>query len=196
QDPNKDISRIEMLINGESVKSVSDLTTEKISFEVPPDKIKIGENKILFRAYCKGDDLYASLFIFKESTGNSIIKDSYVMIGNRMYKVVNTTSNEQDITITLDRGLEEDLNLGDPIYQLINKTKVQVKINKSDLFKDMKLVEIKKSDSSYQEIYELEEANIKSAQPKIIVEKGDKWTAIKRPSMIFRYDAENNEPQA
>ena len=96
-----------------------------------------------------------------------------------MYKVVNTTSNEQDITITLDRGLEEDLNLGDPIYQLINKTKVQVKINKSDLFKDMKLVEIKKSDSSYQEIYELEEANIKSAQPKIIVEKGDKWTAIK-----------------
>ncbi|HBE9552635.1 RCC1 domain-containing protein [Clostridioides difficile] len=196
QDPNKDISRIEMLINGESVKSVSDLITEKISFEVPPDKIKIGENKILFRAYCKGDDLYASLFIFKESTGNSIIKDSYVMIGNRMYKVVNTTSNEQDITITLDRGLEEDLNLGDPIYQLINKTKVQVKINKSDLFKDMKLVEIKKSDSSYQEIYELEEANIKSAQPKIIVEKGDKWTAIKRPSMIFRYDAENNEPQA
>ncbi|HGM3308613.1 TPA: chromosome condensation regulator [Clostridioides difficile] len=196
QDPNKDISRIEMLINGESVKSVSDLTTEKISFEVPPDKIKIGENKILFRAYCKGDDLYASLFIFKESTGNSIIKDSYVMIGNRMYKVVNTTSNEQEITITLDRGLEEDLNLGDPIYQLINKTKVQVKINKSDLFKDMKLVEIKKSDSSYQEIYELEEANIKSAQPKIIVEKGDKWTAIKRPSMIFRYDAENNEPQA
>ena len=82
------------------------------------------------------------------------------------------------------------------IYQLINKTKVQVKINKSDLFKDMKLVEIKKSDSSYQEIYELEEANIKSAQPKIIVEKGDKWTAIKRPSMIFRYDAESNEPQA
>lgn len=196
QDPNKDISRIEMLINGESIKSVSDLTTEKISFEIPTDKIKIGENKILFRAYCKGDDLYASLFIFKESTGNSIIKDSYVMIGNRMYKVVNTTSNEQDITITLDRGLEEDLNLGDPIYQLINKTKVQVKINKSDLFKDMKLVEIKKSDSSYQEIYELEEANIKSAQPKIIVEKGDKWTAIKRPSMIFRYDAENNEPQA
>lgn len=196
QDPNKDISRIEMLINGESIKSISDLTTEKISFEVPPDKIKIGENKILFRAYCKGDDLYASLFIFKESTGNSIIKDSYVMIGNRMYKVVNTTSNEQDITITLDRGLEEDLNLGDPIYQLINKTKVQVKINKSDLFKDMKLVEIKKSDSSYQEIYELEEANIKSAQPKIIVEKGDKWTAIKRPSMIFRYDAENNESEA
>ncbi|MGO0916580.1 hypothetical protein ACTPEM_26675, partial [Clostridioides difficile] len=43
------------------------------------------------------------------------------------------------------------------MYQLINKTKVQVKINKSDLFKDMKLVEIKKSDSSYQEIYELEE---------------------------------------
>ncbi|KPI51732.1 RCC1 domain-containing protein [Clostridioides difficile] len=196
QDPNKDISRIEMLMNGESIKSISDLTTEKISFEIPTDKIKIGENKILFRAYCKGDDLYASLFIFKESTGNSIIKDSYVMIGNRMYKVVNTTSNEQDITITLDRGLEEDLNLGDPIYQLINKTKVQVKINKSDLFKDMKLVEIKKSDSSYQEIYELEEANIKSAQPKIIVEKGDKWTAIKRPSMIFRYDAENNEPQA
>ncbi|MCC0630928.1 chromosome condensation regulator [Clostridioides sp. ZZV15-6388] len=196
QDPNKDISRIELLINGESVKSVNDLTTEKISFEVPSDKIKIGENKILFRAYCKGDDLYASLFIFKESTGNSIIKDSYVMIGNRIYKVVNTTSNEQDITITLDRGLEEDLNLGDPIYQLINKTKVQVKINKSDLFKDMKLVEIKKSDSSYQEIYELEEANIKSAQPKIIVEKGDKWTAIKRPSMIFRYDAENNESEA
>ena len=118
------------------------------------------------------------------------------MINNKVYSIINITENNTDLIVTLNEGLKDDMMENNPIYQLINKTKVQVKINKSDLFKDMKLVEIKKSDSSYQEIYELEEANIKSAQPKIIVEKGDTWTAIKRPSMIFRYDAENNEPQA
>ncbi|PPS70360.1 hypothetical protein AWI46_07670 [Clostridioides difficile] len=136
------------------------------------------------------------MFIFKSETGLKVKKDSILMINNKVYSIINITENNTDLIVTLNEGLKDDMMENNPIYQLINKTKVQVKINKSDLFKDMKLVEIKKSDSSYQEIYELEEANIKSAQPKIIVEKGDKWTAIKRPSMIFRYDAENNEPQA
>ncbi|WP_165478410.1 hypothetical protein, partial [Clostridioides difficile] len=64
----------------------------------------------------------------------------------------------------------------------------KVNINNLDTFIDLKLKEIKKVSSGYQEIYELEKSNITSVQPKITVEKGDKWTNIRRPSMLFSYD--------
>lgn len=196
QDPNSVIEKLEMFINDELISTKTNLEINSIIFEIPSNKIVLGENKILIKASSTTGDLYSSMFIFKSETGLKVKKDSILMINNKVYSIVNITENNADLIVTLNEGLKDDMMEDNPIYQLINKTKVQVKINKSDLFKDMKLVEIKKSDSSYQEIYELEEANIKSAQPKIIVEKGDKWTAIKRPSMIFRYDAENNEPQA
>nr|UWI51411.1 hypothetical protein NZ312_06830 [Clostridioides difficile] len=196
QDPNNVIEKLEMFINDELVYTKTNLDINSIIFEIPQNKIVLGENKILIKASSPTGDLYSSMFIFKSETGLKVKKDSILMINNKVYSIVNITENNTDLIVTLNEGLKDDMTEDNPIYQLINKTKVQVKINKSDLFKDMKLVEIKKSDSSYQEIYELEEANIKSAQPKIIVEKGDKWTAIKRPSMIFRYDAENNEPEA
>ncbi|EMJ5408127.1 TPA: hypothetical protein KRN00_000657 [Clostridioides difficile] len=196
QDPNNVIEKLEMFINDELISTKTNLEINSIVFEIPQNKIVLGENKILIKASSPTGDLYSSMFIFKSETGLKVKKDSILMINNKVYSIINITENNTDLIVTLNEGLKDDMMENNPIYQLINKTKVQVKINKSDLFKDMKLVEIKKSDSSYQEIYELEEANIKSAQPKIIVEKGDKWTAIKRPSMIFRYDAENNEPQA
>ncbi len=196
QDPNNVIEKLEMFINDELISTKTNLEINSIIFEIPQNKIVLGENKILIKASSPTGDLYSSMFIFKSETGLKVKKDSILMINNKVYSIINITENNTDLIVTLNEGLKDDMMENNPIYQLINKTKVQVKINKSDLFKDMKLVEIKKSDSSYQEIYELEEANIKSAQPKIIVEKGDKWTAIKRPSMIFRYDAENNEPQA
>ncbi|HEL4933292.1 TPA: hypothetical protein UN286_003818, partial [Clostridioides difficile] len=196
QDPNNVIEKLEMFINDELISTKTNLEINSIIFEIPQNKIVLGENKILIKASSPTGDLYSSMFIFKSETGLKVKKDSILMINNKVYSIINITENNTDLIVTLNEGLKDDMMENNPIYQLINKTKVQVKINKSDLFKDMKLVEIKKSDSSYQEIYELEEANIKSAQPKIIVEKGDKWTAIKRPSMIFRYDAESNEPQA
>ncbi|TQX26156.1 hypothetical protein, partial [Clostridioides difficile] len=92
------------------------------------------------------------------------------------------------LVITLDRALEDNVNVGDIIYQLINQLKVQVKTNNTGMHKDMNLLEMKKIDTGYQEIYELEEKGITQAEPKIIVEKGDNWTAIKRPSMVFSID--------
>lgn len=65
------------------------------------------------------------------------------MINNKVYSIINITENNTDLIVTLNEGLKDDMMENNPIYQLINKTKVQVKINKSDLFKDMKLVEIK-----------------------------------------------------
>lgn len=83
------------------------------------------------------------MFIFKSETGLKVKKDSILMINNKVYSIINITENNTDLIVTLNEGLKDDMMENNPIYQLINKTKVQVKINKSDLFKDMKLVEIK-----------------------------------------------------
>ena len=52
----------------------------------------------------------------------------------------------------------------------------------------MKLKGFEKVETGYKEIYELEEADITNVEPKIVVEAGNEWTAIKRPSLLFKVD--------
>ncbi|HEK8924581.1 TPA: chromosome condensation regulator [Clostridioides difficile] len=189
QDVNNDITKVEMIINGESIETLSKTSVDSIIFNIPKDKLKIGSNRIMFKAYSKYENLYDTMFIYKESTGNENIIGSSVLINNKIYKISDVIDQDiDDVIIVLDRGLENELKSEDTISILLNNIKVQVRTNKTGLFKDTLLKEIKKVDSGYQEIYEFEESNMSMVQPKVIVEKGDKWTSIKRPSIFLSYD--------
>ncbi|HBF4283371.1 chromosome condensation regulator [Clostridioides difficile] len=188
QDSNKNISKIEMFINGRSIDTLEVTDANSVLFEIPRDIISIGKNIIMFKAYSKFNNFYDTMFIYKEETGNENLLNSQVIIGGKIYNITNIITRYDNVIITLDRGLENNLAMGESISILVNNINVKVNINNLDTFIDLKLKEIKKVSSGYQEIYELEKSNITSVQPKITVEKGDKWTNIRRPSMLFSYD--------
>ncbi|MCC0686113.1 hypothetical protein KGF42_16670 [Clostridioides sp. ZZV15-6383] len=191
QNPNNELTKIEMFINNVSTNIIEDLSTGTITFEINPENLILGENKIVFKAHSDiGNNLYISVYIYKKETGATIVKDSTVLINGNTYNVSSIVDNAQDVVLTLDKGLLENLNSNNPIYYLINKLKVQLKINESDTFKDMVKIETRKTENGYKEIYELKDMNIQSAQPKVIVEKGNTNTTIKKPSMLFNLDVE------
>lgn len=191
QNPNNELTKVEMFINNVSTNIIEDLSTGTITFEINPENFILGENKIVFKAHSDiGNNLYINVYIYKKETGATIVKDSTVLINGNTYNVSSIVDNAQDVVLTLDKGLLEDLNSNNPIYHLINKLKVQLKVNESDTFKDMVKVETRKTEDGYKEIYELKDMNIQSAQPKVIVEKGNTNTTIKKPSMLFNLDVE------
>lgn len=191
QNPNNELTKIEMFINNISSSIIEDLSLNTITFEINPENLVLGENKIIFKAHSDiGNNLYINVYIYKKETGATIVKDSVVLINGDTYNVSNVVDNTQDVVITLDKGLSQNLNSDNPIYCLLNKLKVQLKLNESDTFKDMVRVETRKTENGYKEIYELKDMNIESAQPKIIIEEGNTNTTIKKPSMLFNLDIE------
>ncbi|MGO1042152.1 RCC1 domain-containing protein [Clostridioides difficile] len=191
QNPNNELNKVEMFINNVSSSIIEDLSTGTVTFEINPENLSLGENKILFKAHSDiGNNLYINVYIYKKETGATIVKDSTILINGNTYNVSSIVDNTQDVVLTLDKGLLEDLNSNNPIYHLINKLKVQLKLNESDTFKDMVKVETRKTEDGYKEIYELKDMNIQSAQPKVIVEEGNTNTTIKKPSMLFNLDVE------
>ncbi|ENY8365447.1 RCC1 domain-containing protein [Clostridioides difficile] len=191
QNPNNELTKIEMFINNISSSIIEDLSTGTVTFEINPENLVLGENKIVFKAHSDiGNNLYINVYIYKKETGATIVKDSTVLIDGNTYNVSSIVDNSQDVVLTLNKGLLEDLNSNNPIYHLVNKLKVQLKINESDTFKDMVKVETRKTENGYKEIYELKDMNIQSAQPKVIVEEGNTNTTIKKPSMLFNLDVE------
>ncbi|HBF4443242.1 TPA: hypothetical protein KON86_002874 [Clostridioides difficile] len=191
QNPNNELTKIEMFINNISSSIIEDLSTGTVTFEINPENLVLGENKIVFKAHSDiGNNLYINVYIYKKETGATIVKDSTVLINGNTYNVSSIVDNSQDVVLTLNKGLLEDLNSNNPIYHLVNKLKVQLKINESDTFKDMVKVETRKTENGYKEIYELKDMNIQSAQPKVIVEEGNTNTTIKKPSMLFNLDVE------
>ncbi|HGT0189617.1 TPA: hypothetical protein ACMVMM_003675, partial [Clostridioides difficile] len=191
QNPNNELTKIEMFINNISSSIIEDLSTGTVTFEINPEDLVLGENKIVFKAHSDiGNNLYINVYIYKKEAGATIVKDSTVLINGNTYNVSSIVDNSQDVVLTLNKGLLEDLNSNNPIYHLVNKLKVQLKINESDTFKDMVKVETRKTKNGYKEIYELKDMNIQSAQPKVIVEEGNTNTTIKKPSMLFNLDVE------
>ncbi|HFL2571562.1 TPA: RCC1 domain-containing protein [Clostridioides difficile] len=184
------IIKIEMYINNELITTMTQFTNKIAAFSIPLDKIILGTNNVVFKGYDDyNNNMYASAIINKENNAICVTEDSNLLINRKRYTVKSITDTENKITVTLDRELEGNINVGDIIYQLINKLKVQIKTNNTGMHKDAKLLEIKKVDTGYQEIYEFKENGIKEVEPKIIV-NGNEDTAIKRPSMIFSIDEE------
>ncbi|HBF5585990.1 TPA: hypothetical protein KOR09_003868 [Clostridioides difficile] len=191
-DSNNEIDKIEMYLNNELIHSKNEFINNFVLFTIPLQKLNLGINNVYFKANTLfGDNMYLGATINKENNSINISEGANLFIKNKKYNINSlTNSSDGKLVITLDRALEDNVNVGDIIYQLINQLKVQVKTNNTGMHKDMNLLEMKKVDTGYQEIYELEEKGITQAEPKIIVEKGDNWTAIKRPSMIFSIDEE------
>ncbi|HAT6235465.1 TPA: hypothetical protein OE941_001067, partial [Clostridioides difficile] len=189
-DSNNEIDKIEMYLNNELIHSKNEFINNFVLFTIPLEKLNLGINNIYFKANTLfGDNMYLGATINKENNSINVSEGANLFIKNKKYNI-NSLTNSADgkLVITLDRALEDNISVGDIIYQLINQLKVQVKTNNTGMHKDMNLLEMKKVDTGYQEIYELEEKGMTQAEPKIIVEKGDNWTAIKRPSMIFSID--------
>ncbi|MDI0267232.1 hypothetical protein QIW52_14705 [Clostridioides difficile] len=182
------IIKVEMYINNELITTMSEFTNKVAAFSIPLDKIKLGVNNVVFKGYDDyANNMYASAIINKENNAMCVTENSNLLINSKRYTVKSITDTENKITVTLDRELEGNINVGDIIYQLINNLKVQIKTNNTGMHKDAKLLEIKKVDTGYQEIYEFKEDGIKEVEPKIVV-NGNENTAIKRPSMIFSID--------
>ncbi|HBF2041586.1 TPA: hypothetical protein KNV82_002464 [Clostridioides difficile] len=191
-DSNNEIDKIEMYLNNELIHSKNEFINNFVLFTIPLEKLNLGINNIYFKANnLFGDNMYLGATINKENNSINISEGANLFIKNKKYNI-NSLTNSADgkLVITLDRALEDNISVGDIIYQLINQLKVQVKTNNTGMHKDMNLLEMKKVDTGYQEVYELEEKGMTQVEPKIIVEKGDNWTAIKRPSMIFSIDEE------
>lgn len=191
-DSNNEIDKIEMYLNNELIHSKNEFINNFVLFTIPLEKLNLGINNIYFKANTLfGDNMYLGATINKENNSINISEGANLFIKNKKYNINSLTNNaDGKLVITLDRALEDNVNVGDIIYQLINQLKVQVKTNNTGMHKDMNLLEMKKVDTGYQEIYELEEKGMTQVEHKIIVEKGDNWTAIKRPSMIFSIDEE------
>ncbi|HFL2524695.1 TPA: RCC1 domain-containing protein [Clostridioides difficile] len=187
-DDGNEIIKIEMYINNELITTMTEFTNKYSQFTIPLDKLVLGRNNIVFKGYdnFKGN-IYTSLTINKENNSIYVSENSSLLINGKRYTVKSVSESEGKVTVNLDRGLEENVNVGDIIYQLINKLNVQIKTNNMGMHKDAKLLEMKKVDTGYQEIYEFKEDGIKEVEPKIIV-NGNENTAIKRPSMIFSID--------
>ncbi|VIF89650.1 beta-lactamase-inhibitor protein II [Clostridioides difficile] len=182
------ITKIEMLINSELITTMTEFTSKVAVFSIPLDKIRLGTNNVVFKGYDNyNNNMYTSVIINKENNALCVAENSNLLINGKRYIVKSITDNENKVTVTLDRELEGNINAGDIIYQLINNLKVQIKTNNTGMHKDAKLLEIKKVDTGYQEIYEFKEDGIKEVEPKIIV-NGNENTAIKRPSIIFSID--------
>ncbi|WP_418657946.1 RCC1 domain-containing protein, partial [Clostridioides difficile] len=187
-DDGNEIIKIEMYINNELITTMTEFTNKYSQFTIPLDKLALGRNNIVFKGYdnFKGN-IYTSLTINKENNSIYVSENSSLLINGKRYTVQSVSESQGKVTVNLDRGLEENVNVGDIIYQLINKLNVQIKTNNMGMHKDAKLLEMKKVDTGYQEIYEFKEDGIKEVEPKIIV-NGNENTAIKRPSMIFSID--------
>ncbi|MCP8368575.1 hypothetical protein [Clostridioides difficile] len=182
------IIKVEMYINNELITTMSEFTNKVAAFSIPLDKIKLGVNNVVFKGYDDySNNMYTSAIISKENNAICIAENSNLLINSKRYTVKSITDTENKITVTLDRELEGNINVGDIIYQLINNLKVQIKTNNTGMHKDAKLLEIKKVDTGYQEIYEFKEDRIKEVEPKIVV-NGNENTVLKRPSMIFSID--------
>ena len=187
-DDGNEIIKIEMYINNELITTMTEFTNKYSQFTIPLDKLVLGRNNIVFKGYdnFKGN-IYTSLTINKENNSIYVSENSSLLINGKRYTVQSVSESEGKVTVNLDRGLEGNVNVGDIIYQLINRLNVQIKTNNTGMHKDAKLLEMKKVDTGYQEIYEFKENGIKEVEPKIIV-NGNEDTAIKRPSMIFSID--------
>ncbi|MGX8126442.1 RCC1 domain-containing protein [Clostridioides difficile] len=189
-DEGNEIIKIEMYINNELITTMTEFTNKYSQFTIPVDKLVLGKNNIIFKGYDKfNGNVYTSAIINKETNAMSVSENSSLLINGKRYTVQSFSESNGKITVNLDRELEGDINVGDIIYQLINNLKVQIKTNNTGMHKDAKLLEMKKVDTGYQEIYEFAENGMKEVEPKVIVD-GNENTVLKRPSVLFSIDEE------
>lgn len=181
------VSKIELFINSELVSTMSDNIGDNVTVEIPKDKINLGMNNIYVKATTiEGNISMVAVTIDKVANGISAVRDKDIMIKGKKYTITSFVDGVDNVTVTLDRPIEDPLYEGDIFYQLINEVNVFIKTNGSGEFKPLVFTGFKKVDTGYQEMYELVEEGIKAAEVKIVVTDGDKWTAIKRPSMLFK----------
>lgn len=181
------VSKIELYINSEVVSTMNDNIGDNVTITIPKEKINLGINNIYVKATTmEGNVSMVAVTIDKIANGITAVKDKDVMIKGKKYSIASFVDNPDNVTVTLDRPIEDPLYAGDIFYQLINELEVFIKTNGSGEFKPLVFTGFKKVETGYQEMYELTEEGIKSAEVKIVVTDGDKWTAVKRPSMLFK----------
>ena len=188
-DHGDEINKIEMHINNELISTNTNIVNSTVVFEIPANKLNIGVNNIFFKAYTVlGDTTFAGVKIIKQESHISFETGHKLLINGKKYAVINTTNEDGTFKVTLDKPLEDNINPGDVIARMLNVVVPYIQTNGTGEFKSMDYIGLQKVEGGYRESYIFNEKNINSASVKFDVVEGDKWTALKRPTVVFKLD--------
>ncbi len=193
-DSNSELEKVEMYINDEIISTSTELHTTRITFEIPSNKINLGTNYIYFKAYSRlGNISYASMQITKEENKLSLAEGDYLLFDGIKYRINAISANGAASVLMLDRALGVNINVGDIIKKCANQIDVYIQTNNAGEYKKAEFLNYENTTDGYRENYIFREDNMLSASLKIDVVTGTKWTAIKRPTLIFKIDTDTIE---
>lgn len=193
-DSNSELEKVEMYINDELISTSTELHTTKITFEIPSNKLNLGTNYIYFKAYSAlGNVSYASMQITKEENKLSLAEGDYLLFDGIKYKINGISANGATSVLMLDKALGVNINVGDIIKKCANQIDVYIQTNNAGEYKKAEFLNYENTTDGYRENYIFREDNMLSASLKIDVVTGTKWTAIKRPTLIFKIDTDTIE---
>ena len=142
-----EISKVEILINGQNVKTFTNGFDFNLVYEIDRSKLNIGKNSIQIKATSQENLVgYASLEASKTKYNLPPV-GTKVIIGGIEYTISNASENGSNQTYTLSSNLINQINQGDIVQ--ITQDSVKVLCAMSNLenvkdYKEMKLVKTKK----------------------------------------------------
>lgn len=142
-----EISKVEILINGQNVKTFTSGFDFNLVYEIDRSKLNIGKNSIQIKATSQENLIgYASLEASKTKYNLPPV-GTKVIIGGIEYTISNASENGSNQTYTLNTNLINQINQGDIVQ--ITQDSVKVLCAMSNLenvkdYKEMKLVKTKK----------------------------------------------------
>lgn len=142
-----EVSKVEIIINGQNVKTFTSGFDFNLVYEIDRSKLNIGKNSIQIKATSQENLVgYASLEASKTKYNLPPV-GTKVIIGGVEYSILEASENESNQTYTLNNNLINQINQGDIVQ--ITQDSVKVLCAMSNLenvkdYKEMKLVKTKK----------------------------------------------------
>ena len=142
-----EVSKVEIIINGQNVKTFTNGFDFNLVYEIDRSKLNIGKNSIQIKATSQENLVgYASLEASKTKYNLPPV-GTKVIIGGIEYTISNASENGSNQTYTLSGNLINQINQGDIVQ--ITQDSVKVLCAMSNLenvkdYKEMKLVKTKK----------------------------------------------------
>ena len=142
-----EVSKVEIIINGQNVKTFTNGFDFNLVYEIDRSKLNIGKNSIQIKATSQENLVgYANLEASKAKYNIPPV-GTKVIIGGIEYSISNASEDESNQTYTLDNSLINQVKKGDIVQ--VTQDSVKVLCAMSNLenvkdYKEMKLVKTKK----------------------------------------------------
>ena len=183
---NNDIYKVDMIINDELISSSNVTETNLISFIIPNDKILLGQNILVFKAYSSlGHELYGGAKIIKSENSICINAGETIIVNSKKYKVLSVSDVDDRIMVVLEGILTDNISKGDIIRKTVNDISMFVQTNNDGIYKEMEYVGLEFVPGGYKETYTYYQNDMVSASLKIQVNKGNEYTTLKDPTIKF-----------